>query len=131
MRLVGDDKIIDFDGVDQYDSLFRNEVKNPRKIVVNEIDYAVEDRGTLRGAFQIEGGWKYVLRPINPYGFVEQLYNVNDDPSESQGLKNEYPDIFASMRTQFFVSVSFLSRLEKTSAIYEISLGSGQRFGVE
>ena len=105
MRLVGDDKVIDFDGVDQYDSLFRNEVKNPRKIVVNEIDYAVEDRWTLRGAFQIEGGWKYVLRPINPYGFVEQLYNVNDDPSESQGLKNEYPDIFASMRTQFFVSV--------------------------
>ena len=99
-----------------------------RKMVVNEIDYAVESHGSLKGAFQIEGGWKYVLRPINPYGFVEQMYNVNDDPSESHGLKNEHPDIFEAMQTQFLVSVFFSNIKIK---LLMISLGFSQRFDIE
>lgn len=86
-------------------------------MVVNEIDYAVEALGTLKGALQIEGGWKYVLRPINPFGFVEQMYNVIDDPTESHGLKNEHPDIFEAMQAQFSVSVFFVSTSQITNIL--------------
>ena len=98
-------------------------------MVVNEIDYAVEALGTLKGALQIEGGWKYVLRPINPFGFVEQMYNVIDDPTESHGLKNEHPDIFEAMQAQF--SVSVFCFYVSNNKYFMTSLGFSEEFGIE
>ena len=74
-------------------------------MVVNEINYAIQNLGILNGAFQIENGWKYVRRPGNPLLPGEELFNVFEDPSESNGLKNDYPEIFEAMRIQFDVRI--------------------------
>ena len=92
------------DGVDQFQSLFEDKIDSPgRKMVVNEVDDGYFWGN--RGAFQIEGGWKFVKNPvIFSLRSETYLYNVNDDPSETTDLKSVYPDILQSMEAQFEVN---------------------------
>ena len=59
----------------------------------------VTNHERLRGAFQIEEGWKYVSAATP--GGPEALFNVLDDPSETMDLQENFPDIFEAMKVQF------------------------------
>ena len=68
-------------------------------MVVNDV--ATKMGLVFKGAFQRDGGWKYLqnaeMGPENNYA----LYNVFDDPTETEDLSQVYPDIFNSMKEQF------------------------------
>ena len=60
--------------------------------------------GKTRAALQIENGWKLIKNPgklgINPIMDHYELYNVLDDVSETQDIKNDHPEIFEQMKIQ-------------------------------
>ena len=91
----------DIDGFDQTNAIFGDE-PSPRKMVVNEFStLSVLGFNTYRGAIQIEDGWKLLMNPSNGFIFDHyELYNVNNDEGENVDLKNDYPELFESMKSQ-------------------------------
>ena len=89
------------DGFDQTSAIFGDE-PSPRKMVVNEFS-TLSNLGidTYRGAIQIEDGWKLIMNPgmIALFDHYE-LYNVNNDEGENVDLKQDYPELFESMKSQ-------------------------------
>lgn len=68
-------------------------------MVVNELSEIA--LGHLRGAFQIEGGWKLLLNPSGTIFFDHyELYNVFDDPGETTDLSHEFPELLDDMKMQ-------------------------------
>ena len=91
----------DIDGFVQSDAIFGDE-SSPRKMVVNEFSI-LKNLGfnTYRGAIQVEDGWKLLMNPGNIALFDHyELYNVNNDEGENVDLKNDYPELFESMKSQ-------------------------------
>ena len=91
----------DIDGFVQSNAIFEDEL-SPRKMVVNEFS-TLSNLGinTYRGALQIEDGWKLLMNPSNS-ALVDhyELYNVNNDEGENIDLKQDYPELFQSMKEQ-------------------------------
>ena len=68
-------------------------------MVVNDV--ATKRESIFKGAFQKDGGWKYLQNPDVGSATTYALYNVFDDPNETEDLSQVYPDIFNSMKEQF------------------------------
>ena len=68
-------------------------------MVVNDV--ATKRESIFKGAFQKDGGWKYLQNPDMGPATTYALYNVFDDPNETEELSQVYPDIFTSMKEQF------------------------------
>ena len=105
LRLAGLEQLeFDIDGVDQFESIFQNNSGiTSRTMVVNEL--STDIRGGFRGAFQNEDGYKLLLNPgISPLE-TYYLYNVNTDPSETNDLQYDYPELFNQMKIRFEVNI--------------------------
>ena len=103
LRLAGSEQLeFDIDGFDQFESIFQNNSGiTSRTMVVNEL--STDIRGGFRGAFQNEDGYKLLLNPgISPLE-TYHLYNVNTDPSETNDLQYDYPELFNQMKIRFEV----------------------------
>ena len=106
LRIAGlEQPEFDIDGVDQFKSIFQDDTEiTPRTMVVNEL--STDLRGGFRGAFQNEVGFKFLLNPgISPLE-TYHLYNINTDPSETNDLKIDYPELFNQMKLRFEVNLS-------------------------
>ena len=68
-------------------------------MVVNDV--ATKRESIFKGAFQRDGGWKYLQNPDMGPATTYALYNVFDDPNETEELSQVYPDIFDSMKVEF------------------------------
>ena len=68
-------------------------------MVVNDV--ATKRGSIFKGAFQKDGGWKYLQNPDVGPAITYALFNVFDDPNETEDLSQVYPDIFNSMKEQF------------------------------
>ena len=55
-----------------------------RSMVVNDV--ATKTESIFKGAFQRDGGWKYLQNPDMGPATTYALYNVFDDPNETEEL---------------------------------------------
>ena len=106
LRIAGQEKpALDIDGFNQFESIFQDKSEiTPRKMVVNEL--STDIRGGFRGAFQDEGGFKLLLNPGASPLETYHLYDVNNDPSETNDLQLDYPELFNQMKLRFEVNLS-------------------------
>ena len=75
-------------------------------MVVNDV--ATKMGSVFKGAFQRDGGWKYLQNPDMGPATTYALYNVFDDPNETEDLSQVYPDIFDSMKVEFDELVQYM-----------------------
>ena len=72
-------------------------------MVVNDLaEHTLVGRDVSKGAIQFENGWKLLHNQDREILFDHfSLYNVLDDPNETEELSSVYPDLLEELKSQY------------------------------